>query len=72
MDELKLKLYTQPLKALVSTIIAKAIRKKTGHEVLIRINDVSIENDENGKLNFHIDVDGQLTQDELIKILKSM
>lgn len=69
MDEMRItSVFTR---GIVSKILRKVIRKKTGYEVDIQLNDVTTTI-QNGKTHLHIDIDAELDKDELIKVLKNM
>lgn len=69
MDELKIvSMFT---KGLLSKLLRRIIRKNTGYDVGVQLNDISITVDD-GKTHVHLDIDAELEKDELIKIVKSM
>lgn len=69
MDEMKItSVFTR---GIVSKILRKVIRKKTGYEIDIQLNDVTTTI-QNGKTHLHVDIDAELDKDELIKILKNV
>lgn len=69
MDEMRItSVFTR---GIVSKILRKVIRKKTGYEVDIQLNDVTTTI-QNGKTHLHVDIDAELDKDELIKILKNV
>lgn len=56
---------------LVSKVINVVLRKKLGYDINIKLNEVrAINNDE--KLKVHLDVDCELSRDELNKILETV
>lgn len=71
MDELKLKLSTNFMKGIVSNIITKTLYKKFGYDIDVQINDIKVET-VNGKIKLHVDVDGEVTNKEFVKIIKSI
>lgn len=71
MDELKLKLSTKWMRNIVTKLISKAIFKKTGYQIDIRINQIEVEN-VNGKIYLHADLDAETTNEEFAKIIKSI
>lgn len=71
MDALKLNLTTKFMKGIVTKLISKAIFKKYGYKIDIVLNDVSVEV-LNGKAYIHADVDAEVNNDELMKIVKSI
>lgn len=70
MDELKLALSTKFMRGIVTKILAKAIYKKTGYHVDIRLNEVKAETHD-GKISLHMDIDAEMNSEDLVKILKS-
>ena len=70
MDELKLGLHTRFMKSIVTKILAKAIFKKTGYDVSIQINKIEAETYD-GKTRIRMDIDAELNNEDLVKILKS-
>lgn len=71
MDELKLNLTTNFMRGVVAKLIAKSIYKKSGHNIDILINQISVTAVD-GKMRIHADVDGEISKDEFIKIIKSI
>lgn len=56
---------------LVSKVINVVLRKKLGYDINVKLNEVrAINNDE--KLKVHLDVDCELSRDELNKILETI
>jgi hypothetical protein len=70
MDELKLKLSTKFMRGIIAKILSKAIKTKLGYEVDILINEIALKT-EDGKIKIHVDVDGEVTNDEFKNIIKS-
>lgn len=70
LDELKLKLSTKFMKNIVSKLISKTISKKIGCEVKVLLNDIEIES-YGGNVYVHMDVDGEITSDNFVKLVKS-
>lgn len=70
MDELKLALHTRFMKNIVTKILSKAIFKKTGCEVNVQINRIEAETYD-GKVSVHMDIDAELSKEDLVKLLKS-
>lgn len=70
MDELKMALHTRFMKSIITKILSKAILKKTGYDVKIQLNNVEVETYE-GKTHIRMDVAAELTNEDLVKILKS-
>lgn len=71
MDELKMRLSTKFMKNMVSKIISKSVYKKTGYKVNIQLNKIDIEMVD-GKIFLHADVDGEIENEEFMKIIKSI
>lgn len=71
MDELKLTLSTKFMKGVVAKLIRAAIYKKLGYDINIELNDIRVTA-EDGKIHIHADVDGEMTNEEFIRILKSI
>ena len=71
MDELKLKITSKLMKNLLTKLISKTLFKKIGSEMDIQINDISIENVD-GELSIHADIDGKMSKDEFIKLIKNI
>jgi hypothetical protein len=70
MDELKMALHTRFMRSIVTKLLSKAIFKKTGYDVNIQINRIEAETYD-GKVSIHMDVDAELSTEDLVKILKS-
>ena len=70
MDELKMVLHTKFMRTIITKILSKAIFKKTGYDVNIQINKIEAETYD-GKVSIHMDVDAELSKEDLVKILKS-
>lgn len=71
MDELKMRLSTKFMKNMVSKIISKSVYKKTGYKVNVQLNKIDIEMVD-GKIFIHADVDGEIENEEFMKIIKSI
>ena len=71
MDELRMRLSTKFMKNIVSKIISKSIYKKTGYKVNVQLNKIDIEMVD-GKIFLHADVDGEIENEEFMKIIKSI
>lgn len=68
MDEMKItSAFTRNI---VSRLIRRIVRKKTGYDIDIRLSEFAITII-NGKTHVHLDVDAELEKDELMKILKT-
>lgn len=71
MDELKLNLTTKFMRGILAKLIAKSIRKKLGCNVDILINEVKITAVD-GKVHIHADLDGETTNEDLMKMVKTI
>lgn len=71
MDELKLNLTTKFMRGIIAKVIAKQIQKKLGCRIDILINQVSITANE-GKILIHADVDAETTNEDLLKMIKTV
>lgn len=71
MDALKLNLSTKWMKGIVTKLISKIILKKFGYNVDIQLNEIGVEVI-NGKAHIHLDVDAEVDNGELMKIVKSI
>ena len=56
---------------IISKLVSMVIRKKLGYEVGIKLNEVNATIVD-GKTHVHLDVDAELTKEELNKILASI
>lgn len=70
-DLLKLKLGSKLMKGILTGILKKQIKNKFDIDAEIQINDLDVSV-ENGKAHLHIDVDGDLTGDDLAKLIKNL
>lgn len=70
MDELKIAINSAFMKRIVKTILSKVIEKKLGYKIDIQINEIKADVT-GGNVKLHLDMDGQMTTDELSKLLKS-
>lgn len=71
MDELKLNLSSKFMRGIVTKLIAKAIYKKTGYKIEVELNSINVEVI-NGKAHIHADVDAEIDNEELMKIVKTI
>ena len=71
MDELKFKLSTKFMRGIVANLLSKVISKKFGYDVDIQINEIVLRTEE-GKVKIHVDVDGEVSNDEFKNIIKSV
>ena len=70
MDELKIAINSAFMKRIVKTVLSKMIEKKLGYKIDIQINEIKADVT-GGAVKLHLDMDGQMTTDELSKLLKS-
>ena len=70
MDELKIAINSAFMKRIIKTVLSKVIVKKLGYKVDIQINEIKADVT-GGVVKLHLDMDGQITTDELSKLLKS-
>ena len=71
MDELKLNLSSKFIRGIVTKLITKAIYKKTGYKIEVELNSINVEVI-NGKAHIHADVDAEIDNEELMKIVKTI
>lgn len=69
MDEMKIG--SKFTTGIISKLASIAIRKKLGYEVGIKLNEVNATIVD-GKAHVHLDVDAELSKEELMKILESI
>lgn len=69
MDEMKI--VSKFTRGIVSKILRTVIHKKTGYDIDIQLNEVTTTISD-GKTHLHLDVDAELSKEELAKILKSI
>lgn len=69
MDEMKIKLSTKLMRGIVAKIASKVILKKFGFKPEIQLNGISIEKI-NDKVHFHIDVDADVEEKDLLKVTR--
>ena len=70
MDELKIAINSEFMKRIIKTVLSKVIEKKLGYKIDIQINEIKADVT-GGVVKLHLDMDGQMTTDELSKLLKS-
>ena len=56
---------------IISKLVSMVIRKKFGYDVQLKLNEVTATVND-GKTHVHLDVDAELTKEELNKILASI
>ena len=66
-----MKLHTKFMRGIVSKLVRNIICKKTGYKVDIQFNEIDIKN-EGGKIQVHINVDGEMTTEEFAKVIKTI
>ena len=71
MDELKLNLNSNFMNGIVTKLLGMVIRKKLGYNVDIQLNTVNVVA-KDGKVHLHVDVDAETTNEEFMRILKSI
>lgn len=71
MDEMKIKLSTKFMKGIIAKIVKRTISKKLGYDIDILINEIDIKTID-GKVHLHVDVDGEINNDEFMKIIKNI
>ena len=71
MDEMRVKLSTKFMKNIVSKLIKKAIYKKYGYKIDIRLDDLDVFVI-NGDTQINMNVGIQLKNEEFMKIMKSL
>lgn len=70
MDEMKI---TSPfLTGIISKVIKKTIRKKSGYDIDIQIESFNVKFDNDGNATVHLSADGNLKKEELLNILKGV
>lgn len=68
MDEMKI--VSKFTRNMISKILKVMLKKKSGYNVDIQINDVNVTINE-GKTHVHLDVDAELDKDEVMKLIKN-
>ena len=56
---------------IISKLVSMVIRKKLGYNVELKLNEVNATVTD-GKTHVHLDVDAELSKEELMKILASI
>ena len=69
MDEMKI--VSKFTTNMISKLVKKVLRKKTGYNIDIRLNGITASIND-GRTHIHLDVDAELDKDELTKILKNI
>lgn len=58
-------------KTLLSRLVSRSIKKKSGYDLSFSIQDLELDADDK-EVKLHLDVDIKTTPEQLTKILKSM
>lgn len=69
MDEMKIG--SKFTTGIISKLVSMVIRKKLGYNVELKLNEVNATVTD-GKTHVHLDVDAELSKEELMKILASI
>lgn len=69
MDELKLKLSTRFMRGIFAKFIGKAIKKQLGCDMNVLINEMVVTH-EDGMTRIQMNVEGEIENSELMKLLK--
>ncbi len=70
MDEMRIE--SKFMTAIVSRFVKKMVRDKLGYDVGVHLNGLRTTVLENDKTHLHLDVDLELTKEELNKLLKNI
>lgn len=70
MDEMLIKLRTKFMRKVVSKLISKSIKSKTGYEIDIQFDELNASF-EDGEITVKANLEAKLSKDEFMKILKS-
>lgn len=70
MDEMLIK--SKIMTNAVSKVVKKVLKKKTGYDVDIKLNNFCTYTTPEEKTHIHLDIDAELTKEELANILKSI
>lgn len=65
-----MKIASEFMTNMISKLVKKVIRKKTGYDIDLNLNNVRLTYN-NGKAHIHLDLDAELTTEELVKVLKN-
>lgn len=66
-----MKIVSDLMRGAASKLVRMILRKKTGYDVDIQLNDIKITVND-GKSHVHLDLDAELEKEELMKILKKI
>ena len=64
----EMKICTGFMKSMVSKIISGALKRKTGCNVTVQLNDLNAKV-KDGKAHVHLDIDAEMNQEELMKLI---
>lgn len=70
MDGMRIK--SEFLTMIVSKVIKKAIKKKSGYDIDIQIKEFNVNFDNDGNATVRVEADGSLKKEELLNILKGV
>lgn len=71
MDEFKVNLSSTLMKGIATSLITKTIKKQLGCKFDITLNDLKVTVID-GKVNFHIDAEGEMNKEEFMKLVKTI
>lgn len=69
MDSMKIE--SKFMTGVISKLVNVALRKKLGYDIDIQLNEVNTTVTD-GKTHVHLDVDAEISKEELVKLLKSV
>lgn len=67
----EMKIFSNVTNKILSTIMKKAIKKKTGIDVDIDLKDWKL-NIENGRASTHLVLDAEMDEDDILNIIKEL
>ena len=70
MDEMVINLRTKFMRGVISKLISKSIKSKTGYEIGIQFDELNASF-ENGEITVTANLEAKMSKDEFVKILKS-
>lgn len=68
-DEMKIR--TGFMRGMVSKVISGALKRKMGCNVTVQLNDLNA-NVKDGKAHVHLDIDADMNQEELMKLIATI
>lgn len=71
MDEMNIKLSTKFMRKMVAKLMANAIKKKTGCNVDIQLNEIEVKTYD-GKVFLHVNVNAESDSEDFMRIVKSV